>query len=442
MDHVLGRSAVCLLVVALGTVPAAATEGPRIVVFGVRGGDGAAVAGQLTRGLCGDLACVPADRVRKGGKLDFATVRAERVDGVLFGSLARSGRLLQLALLTTSLRPDRTWALPLDAGGRISGQALAGLSAELRQLLGGAATAAAPQREVAARAAAPAGTPREEAAAEAAGVAEERRTAVAAARPSVPAGSPPRPPRAAPTDARAARLGAVDLGVDVLRRDLAYQGTSSGLGAPLKVAAPGVVSPGVRLEVTPLSGAAGRWYAGAAVFASYSRSVGFATQGPAGGASHDTTVTRLELGVGLGFRPLASSALSVVPRLSYRTLSAEVSPAGAIPGLPDTDLAGPRVGVDLEAPFAGRYAVLVGAGYTYWLQAKDLVGSGGYFSSGSAFGLDASAGLSVVLRAPFSVRALVDYGRTSYSLSGTSAYHASGATDTFLGGRFLARMVF
>lgn len=443
MGHASGRSSVCLLAaVALwAAAPARAAERPRIVVFGVRGEGGAAFAAQLSRGLCGELACVPADRVRKAGKLDFAAVRAERVDGVLFGSLARSGRALQLALLTTSLRPDKTWALPLGAGGRIPGQALAGLAADLRQVLGGAPAAAAPQPDVAPRAAAPV-PPREEVAAEGASAAPERTPAVAATRPSVPARTPARPAPAPSPDAPAARLGALDLGADVLRRDLVYQGTSAGLGAPLKVAAPGVVSPGVRLEVTPLSRAAGRWYAGAAVFASYARSVGFATQGPAGGASHDTTVSRLELGVGLALRPFAASALSIVPRVSYRTFTAEVSPTGAIPGLPDTDLAGPRVGVDLEAPFAGRFAALLGAGYTHWLQAKDLVGSGGYFSSGSAFGLDASAGLSVTVRAPFSLRVLADYERTSYRLSGTSAYHATGATDSFLGGRLLARMVF
>jgi hypothetical protein len=153
-------------------------------------------------------------------------------------------------------------------------------------------------------------------------------------------------------------------------------------------------------------------------------------------------MSRLELGAGVRVWPLASSALSVTPRLSYRTFSVKVSPKNAIPGLPDVDLSGVRAGVDAEAPFGSRYALLGELGFTWWARAKDLVGSGGFFSSGSAWDLDASVGLSYEIRAPFSVRAFFDYARTSYSLSGTSAYRATGATDTLMGGRVLGRVVF
>jgi hypothetical protein len=239
------------------------------------------------------------------------------------------------------------------------------------------------------------------------------------------------------------RYGAVDLGMEVARRDLTYSGVVPGAAAPLKMSAPSIVSPAVRAEVLPLAGSEDRWYAGALAFAVYSRSVGLATEEPAGAHStHTTTLSNLELGAGLRLWPFASSRLFVTPRLSYRTFSVKMSPKGAIAGLPDVDLAGLRAGLDVEAPFGARYAFLAGAGYTTWTRAKELVGSGGYFSSGSAWDVDASAGLSVDVRAPFSIRALLDYGRTSYRLSGSSAYRATGATDTVIGGRVLARMAF
>jgi hypothetical protein len=263
------------------------------------------------------------------------------------------------------------------------------------------------------------------------------------------------PPTAAPTSARAVgsatpagtirpvRYGAVDLGVEMARRDLSYSGVTPSVASPLKVSAPGIVSPAVRGEILPFAGVERRWYTTALVFAGYSRSVGLATEEPAGArAAHGTAVTRLEVGGGLRVWPFESARLFLTPRLSYRTFSVKVSPRGAIPGLADVDLAGPRAGVDLEAPFGSRYALLAGGGFTWWTRAKELVGSGGFFSSGSAWDVDASAGLSVGIHGPFSIRALFDFTRTSYRLSGASVYRATGATDTLIGGRVLARVTF
>src|SRR5512133_1316698 len=90
-----------------GPAVSAAAERPRISIAGVRGDTGGTVAAELARALCTENGCVPAARVRRGGKLDFAAVKAERVAAVLFGTVATprsGGRRLELALLTTSLR--------------------------------------------------------------------------------------------------------------------------------------------------------------------------------------------------------------------------------------------------------------------------------------------------------------------------------------------------
>lgn len=236
------------------------------------------------------------------------------------------------------------------------------------------------------------------------------------------------------------RYVAADLGFAISKRDLAYSGTDAGSGAPLKVSAPGIVSPALYVEVLPLGGSDG-WYRGLMLFGSYAFSMGLKTEEPGGtGRTFDTSATQLELGGGFRIWPISSSRLSLTPHVSYRTFSVKLKEAGAIKDLPDADLAGTRFGLDLEAPVVGRFAVLAGLGYTVWFRAGQLIGD--YFSAGTVWSVDGSVGLSVGVYGPVSVRALLDYSRTTYTFTGTSSYSATGAIDTLLGGRVLARLEF
>jgi hypothetical protein len=227
----------------------------------------------------------------------------------------------------------------------------------------------------------------------------------------------------------------VDLGVDVTRRKLGYEGGAGGL---LGFSADAIVSPAVRVEVSPLAGSPDRWYAGLTAFGAYAHSVGLQTE--SAGTKRDTAYSRLELGAGYRFRPVSSARTTLHARASYRTLSVEVSPRGAIPALPDADLAGPSLGLDLEAPLGDRFALLAGGSYTRWLTARDLV-TDAWFPDGSAWAVDASAGVSVILRRSFSLRLLAAYDRTQYSLS-SATYPATGASDAYLGFRAVARAEF
>lgn len=431
-----------IMAAALGALAspavARAAERTRIVMLGVRGDDGAAVASQLSQALCGARVCVPPDRVRRAGKLDFAAAKAQGVAGMLFGTVAR--QRLQLALLVGSLSPQKTWSLPLERGGKLSAASVEGVSRDLDALLG-AAAAPAPAAE-ARQAPRPVEAEAARPAAPTAGAESAPERVPAAV--SAPPRAPPRPaapesPVAAPT-VTPVRRAAVDVGVDFSQRKLSYSGTSTGSSTLLAYDASAIVSPVVRLEVSPLATSEGRWYSGATIFASGSRSFGLETEdATTAHKRHGTTLTKLEGGAGLRLRPSASWRGELLPRVSYRTVTLKVS-GGGIAGLPDTDLAGPSVGVDLEAPLAGRFGVLAGASYTAWLQAKQLVK--GYFPSGSAYGLDGNVGVSARVSGPFSLRASLDYTRTTYSLSGTSAYRASGATDTYLTVRAVARASF
>lgn len=421
MPIAISRGLLPLLAAVVAVAPgtgAAAAERPRITVLGVRGEGGAALAPELSRRLCEVNACVPPHRVRRAGKLDFAVARENGVSGVVFGKVVRSarGRRLELVLLAGSYAPVRTWALPIGPDGTLAPRALDRAAREVAAALG--PRAPEPRAPSASAATTPAPAP----------PADGPAATAAAAPPPAPGrrpadgAAPERPP-----------VVAVELGVLVTTRDLSYSGTGTSGPTLMKFSAGAIAAPALRVELTPLAGADG-WYAGATVFGAYARSVGLQTEDATPARTRrDTTLSALDLGAGLRLRPMPSSRATLLAWAAYRASSVKVSPGGAIPGLPDTDLAGPAAGLELEAPLAPRVALLVGAGYTRWLRARALVG--GYFPDGSAWALDASVGLSLALTRRFSLRLTGAWERTSFTLSGASAYQATGATESYLGGR-------
>ena len=85
--------------------------------------------------------------------------------------------------------------------------------------------------------------------------------------------------------------------------------------------------------------------------------------------------------------------------------------------------------------WAGLYS-MVGV---KWTTARELVE--GFFPGGSAYALEANAGVSVALGGAFSLRVLLGYSGTHYALepSPGGTYQASGATDQYLGARATVR---
>jgi hypothetical protein len=158
---------------------------------------------------------------------------------------------------------------------------------------------------------------------------------------------------------------------------------------------------------------------------------------------YDSTFSRLQAGIAWRIRPMSSSRFTLVPAVSYQHLEFTVDPPLA--GFPDSDLSGVKVGLGLEIPLGARFGLLLGGGYVMWTDAKDLVeGDVPFFPGGSAQALEAEAGLSVALGRWLSLRVLGEYSSTTYDLdpdpSGT--YVATGATDTYLGGRAMLRAEF
>lgn len=245
-------------------------------------------------------------------------------------------------------------------------------------------------------------------------------------------------------DERARPLLAVEAGASFTQRKLSYQGSPAG-SALLGYQIDAIVSPRLRLEVYPASRLTGGALGGIGLFGQYGMAVGLKTEG-AGTApgKHTTSFTRLQGGVMWRIHPLPSSEFAVVPAASYHQLKFTVDPLNgvAVAGLPNANLSGVKGGLDLEIPLGRAFTVLLGGGYVKWLTAKDLVkGSVPFFPGGSAYAIEAEAGLSVAISGPFSVRILGEYSSTSYTLdpdpSGT--YQATGAKDRYMSGRAMLR---
>jgi len=416
-----------LLFLAAATAQAA----PRLAIAPVRGDAKGALARQLERALCGSFECVAWAEVSRKGKLVPALLRKQGVGGALVGSVStRTGRVLNLDLFARAAKAAQSWRLPVNARGLLDADSVELVRRDLGGRFGVAvpapAPAPAPPPAPAPRAASPVPLPPPPAA-----------PSPIQAPPLAPApvAAPPVPP--APVPRRAAEppaapssgqwLVAAELGGFFAKRDLTY----SGAGGPLlEHHVPGMAGPAGHLELFPLSSLASP-LRGLGLSLDYARTVLLQTK-DAAGAKVDTTGTRLAGAVAWRAPPLTSVGLVLVPSVGYESRQLTASPA--IDGLPDTRLSGLRGGLTLELPLAPRFTLLLDAGYLRWLTARELVkGTPAFFSGGSAYGIDLSAGLAVRLFGPLSVRVRGGYGFTRYSLeSPTGTYAASAATDAQL----------
>ena len=425
---------------AVEAAPAAAPAAgaPPRISMGAIGGPGAGpVTRELTSALCSRYECVPRSQVTKRGKVSFAAMQLHSVSGFLFGSVTKKGASseLWLALLTESPQPTRTWKLPLGKSGTLSEAALAevtdGVDQELKR------PEAAPE---AAKPVPPA--------AEAAGAAAAAEAA--APPPPPPAPEPVAPPPPAPEPAKAEAppppkkaaealpkqyVLAVDLGAFFTSRDLAYTNLASS-ATILGYQATIIAGPYVGLEFFPLAFATDGLAAGLGIVADYGISIGLKSTLPPPDTSQTvaSTLSMLRAGLEWRIRPFSDYEFAFTPVVAYE--AQKFTTSSPPPGLPDTNLSGVEVALDLEFPVGSVFTILAGGGYVKWLQTGDLVGPS-YFPSGSAYAIEADAGLDVRIWGPLSIRGLAVYSATQYSFSGSPT--ATGAQDRYLGGRATLR---
>jgi hypothetical protein len=232
---------------------------------------------------------------------------------------------------------------------------------------------------------------------------------------------------------------AAELGVFGSQRQLTYGGVSASSGTLLGFDASGMVGPSVSLEFFPLARGASVALAGAGLHVGLATSIGLETESLTGELL-PTRFTRLEAGARWRTPPLTALKLVLVPELAWVSQRLTVSPA--IPGLPNSDLSGVKVGLSAEARVASRISILAGLGWVKWLTAKELIdGDPAFFPGASAAALEAELGAGVAIWGPLSVRVLGQYASTRYQLDpdATGTYAATSAEDRYLGLRAVAR---
>ncbi len=432
------------------------SEGPVLAVGPL---DGEQAQRQLAGAVCGVFRCVSHYRVTSRGRPDLGKMGDWGVDGFLSGAVSREGRglRLRLDLLTTSSRPTRTWLLPLTRQGRLSPDDVEQVLRDLHEELAGPAPVASPV--------APSPPPRpvpdssvrlardregeldsaERLARDLEGevdsaerLARELGPDPAAARErpqapvSVAAAPRPRSLGRRPTQ----WLVAAEVGSFFSSRTLDYAGGPTPL---LRGYQGPVAGPLLLLEVFPISRAGdGTLWSGLGLFARYAFSVGLETT--AGTQVRASTFSALDAGLEWRLLPFASSEMALIPAVSYQTQSFTVAPS--FPGLPDSNLSGVAGSLRTEVPLGRAVVLLLGGRYTRWLRARNLIGDG-FFPAGSAFAVEAEAGLGVAM-GPLSLRVLGLYDTTRYSLQVGSrpTWRATDASDTQISGRATLRAGF
>lgn len=443
----------------------AAPEGQRVALGLVSGEGGVAIARQISESLCKEYQCVPRGQAVTKGRVDYAKMAENSVDGFLFGAISGAPAHLWLSL-TTAPNRGRAFKLSLTKDGTLSAESLAELVANVGAELGvpDGPPPPAPGPAVSPRAAAPvaAATP---APAAAPPVPEAAPSPAAAAAPvvapaaaSVPAVAPapavtpapapaPAPPGASsavspparesapsPTSTRPRTSAATaEAGVFFAGRSLTYTGGSPPAGYQLPLA----VGPWLGVEFFPMALLGDGSASGVGILANYATSIGLKSTTPAGD-SVSSTLWWLRAGAEWRFYPVAESGFAVIPAVSY--LLQKFTLSDPYPGLPDSSLWGIEGALRFDVPVSPAISVLAAAAYVYWFGAQQLVGTSAYYPSGLAWALELTAGISAKVWGPVSVRALAFYSLTLYQLPATptTPYQATGAQDQYFGGRLTA----
>jgi hypothetical protein len=447
-----------LLSLALGVPAAAAAQSSSRLAIGTIRGDSSAVRRQILLQVCGPYQCVAASRFTADDRPDPEKLAAGGVSGYLGGAVTGAGADKRVILTlttptTTAKKPAHTWRLRLGPDGRLRPQVLERFTIEMDEILQASTAqlppspATPPQRQPPPVAKAPPPPPPPPAAKPP----PPPKPPPAAKPPPQQAEEKPRPPPQ-PREERAPRAAyagplrfAAEGGLWVTSRKLSYSGANGGSLRTFDASA--VLVPSLRLEVYPmaLAGNPGRLTSGIGLFLDYGHSIGLKVKPPSGNTegNHEATLTNLDLGVVWRVQPMSGSGFTVAPALSYRSLQLVTAAKGGveIDGLPDTKLTGFELRVDLAAPVGDSFRVVGGGGYTLWTSAKDLV-KGGFFGKGSARGFEVEGGLQYRILGPLHVKGVLEYQSTSYSGLGSpasSSFVASGATETYFGGRLMVR---
>ena len=468
-----------LVALGLSVCALSAEAAPKITIAPITGDKKSQVGSQISGALCRTYTCVPSSRVFTKKKPDWNKMKSAQVTGLLVGGVAKAksgkGKEVQLSWLDKPGKAAQSWSFPLTSAGKLTSSSLQTLSADVGNLASGggnagvgavgalAAGVAAPDT----MATTPPTTGPASASSAAGAVAASAALAGTQAEP-LPLPVTPTPP--APGEKSLADTPvavdaganqgfepprhqwrfAVELGADLLNRNLSYSNVPAGsILRPYSLSL--FVAPHARLELYPISFFSDGFFAGIGLFGDYSMSLGLKSkfQDTANTFEKGTTYTNWQAGVEWRMRFWKDSDFAIVPFFAYgkQKFVTDGDPGGSgFSGLPQFDLKGIKAGLRLDIPITSGFWILVSGDYVSWstknLAIQDDTGANSTTFTGSAHAIEAELGFHIQLVGPLAVRIYGTYSSTSFTFDANQAEAAGSATDRYLGGRVTLRLQF
>jgi hypothetical protein len=427
----------------------------RVVVMPFSGAKAKVARDQFSTAICAEHTCLPAKRISKGTRPDYAKARKDDVNLVITARVSGSAKKRVLAVQVFDAKGKRVYRenYELAKNGKLTDAALEKATERLNDAASRFEPAQPPTKAEPPPAVVEAPTPvREEPPARVQPQpppAREQPRAEAPRQPVVERTERPQPREEAPLqeEPREPRSGGekrpllvLEVGGDFIRRDYSY----SGLRIPnlrSYQTQPVMFAPRARVELYPLARMSDGILGGLGIEADYLMAVALESTDE-NDRTYPTTANRLDAGVRLNFHPLGPGRLMVAPILGYRMSDFEVGVASdgeRLTGLPALSYRAARAGAVAEYSF-GRVTPFLRAEYVHLLSLGEI-GEAPFFADSSGRAIEASAGVGVRVHRLFEVRAGGHF--TQYSLSFTPAenatYSASGATDNYFGGSLMVR---
>lgn len=421
----------------------ATTAAAQRVSFPSFTGPGAAgVRNQLVGAVCDTAECVPATRTTTAGKPDWKKGKKESVQFFVTGSVTKKGKALSLDLFVYNKAgaPKAKRNFPLEKGGTLSGK---NLQAAMDLLSGAFGAKRAPpppepkeepvvapppkEKEPSRRQTEPPPPPR-----------EEKRQPEPETR-----GEPEQKP--APRGKKKPTFLVVDAAVEILNRRLEYMQVATSNLRRYDLNLYGQAALGA--EFYPLALMRDDLLAGLGVEFGIAFAPWLQSRLTSIPDAFPTSTVRIDAGVRFNIAPIKSFPLTFTPYLGVRTQSFTVgalTDGRRIDGLPNIAFVGLRAGLALDVPVLPGWIDVFGHFGIVPVFGSGEIISPAFFPNGSAFGLEANAGVGVRILPFLQARASFEFARygLTFNAQPTDTYVAAGAADTYLGGKVGLRLSF
>lgn len=437
------RSALVLAVL----LTASSAMAQRVTFPNFTGPSAAGVRNQLVGAVCDTADCVAAAKTTTGGKPDWKKARKESVPFFVTGTISKKGKalVLEVAVLNKAGPPKARKTFPLEANGTLSAKNLQAVMDLLTGAFSGSrASEPTPPPDTTTKP-----PPRETPAITSSGGKGPTRPAEPPPSRTEPKPTPP-PERGESTPAptsgkRKPKFLVIDAGAEVLNRKLAYSQVATANLRQYDLSL--FAQPALGVEFYPLALVRDDLLAGLGVEASVAFAPWLQSRLTSVTDVFPTSTLRIDGGLRWNIAPIPSFALAVTPYVGVRSQSFTVSPLAdgrRIDGLPNISALGLRAGLGLEVPVVPGWVEVFGRFGIVPVFGGGEILSAAFFPNGSAFGLEANAGLGVHFGPVVSVRASFEWANYGFTFKTqpTDPYVAAGATDTYLGGRLGLRLAF